>query len=71
MKQQHLFSMPRIETNPGKFVSVGVVEPGKVQLTGSVDEAASKIRAEEIIKNLDGVESVDNQIRILPADRHA
>ena len=22
MKQQHLFSMPRIETNPGKFVSV-------------------------------------------------
>lgn len=52
-------------------VSISVDEPGKVTLTGLVEDERSKIRAEEVIRGVKGVESVDNQIRVRPADRHA
>jgi osmotically-inducible protein OsmY len=36
-----------------------------------VDEAAMKVRAEAVVKRVKGVESVDDQIRVRRADRHA
>jgi len=56
---------------PVTSVSVSVEEPGKVRLSGIVEDQAGKARAEKLAKGLKGVESVDNQIRIIPADRHA
>jgi cytidylate kinase len=55
----------------GAFVSAHVEEPGKVLLTGVVDDKASKTRAEQIIKNVKGVEAVESKVRVAPADRHA
>jgi len=55
----------------GAYVSVIVEEPGRVRLLGVVDDKTSKTRAEKIVKNVKGVESIDNQIRVAPADRHA
>jgi len=55
----------------GAYVSVIVEEPGRVRLLGVVDDKASKTRAEKIVKNVKGVESIENQIHIAPADRHA
>jgi cytidylate kinase len=54
----------------GTYVSVIVEEPGRVRLLGVVDDKASKTRAEKVIKNVKGVESIENQIRVAPADRH-
>lgn len=55
----------------GAYVSVIVDEPGRVRLLGVVDDKASKTRAESLLKTLKGVESIENQIRVTPADRHA
>lgn len=52
-------------------VSVTVPEPGKVRLTGLVEEESAKKRAEGVVKLVKGVEAVDNQIRVTKADRHA
>ena len=52
-------------------VSVSVDEPGKVRLIGMVEDERSKTRAEEVLKTVKGVESIENQIRVRPADRHA
>jgi len=55
----------------GAYVSVIVDEPGKVRLLGVVDDKATKTRAENLLKTLKGVGSIENQIHIAPADRHA
>jgi hypothetical protein len=55
----------------GSYVWAAVEEPGKVRLIGVVDDKPTKARAEKIIKNIKGVESIENQIRVGPADRHA
>ncbi len=55
----------------GAYVSVIVEEPGRVRLVGVVDGKSSKTRAEKIVQNVTGVESIENQIHIAPADRHA
>jgi cytidylate kinase len=55
----------------GAYVWALVEDPGKVRLVGVVDDKATKTRAENIIKNIEGVESIQNQIRVGPADRHA
>jgi cytidylate kinase len=55
---------------PVTSVSVSVEEPGKVRLSGVVGDQAGKASAEKLAKGLKGVASVDNQIRIIPADRH-
>ena len=56
---------------PITTVSVTVSEPGKVRLSGLVGETAAKTMAEKVVKGLKGVESIDNQIQVMPADRHA
>lgn len=54
----------------GAYVSIILEEPGRVRLLGVVDDKANKTRAEKVIKNVKGVESIENQIRVAPADRH-
>jgi len=56
---------------PTTSVSVSVVEPGKIRLSGFVENQATKTRAENLLKALQGVGSIENQIRVTPADRHA
>jgi cytidylate kinase len=46
-------------------VSVSVLEPGKIQLTGTVSEQSKKIRAGEILKEVKGIKSIDNQIKVV------
>jgi len=55
----------------GTYIQVQVEEPGKVLLTGRVDSDVTKKRAQEIVQKVKGVGSVDNQVMIAPADRHA
>jgi hyperosmotically inducible protein len=43
------------------------VEGGKVTLLGQVRNAILKDSAEKVVKGIEGVEQVDNQIEILPA----
>lgn len=54
--------------SPGS-VSVSVLEPGKIQLTGIVSEQSSKTEAEKILEGVKGVRSVDNQIRVVAVNR--
>ena len=56
---------------PITTVSVTVSEPGKIRLSGLVGETAAKTMAEKVVKGLKGVESIDNQIQVMSADRHA
>jgi cytidylate kinase len=56
---------------PTTSVSVSVVEPGKIRLSGLAENQATKTRAESLLKALKGVGSIENQIRVTPADRHA
>jgi hyperosmotically inducible protein len=42
------------------------VDGGKVTLMGQVEEAILKDSAEKVVKKIEGVESVNNQIEILP-----
>jgi cytidylate kinase len=55
----------------GMHVSVDVAEPGKVRLRGTVEEKTSKMRAQEVVNSVEGVESVENQIRVVIPDRHS
>jgi len=55
---------------PTTSISVSVVEPGKIRLSGLAENQASKTRAEEVLKNVKGVRLIENQIRVMPADRH-
>jgi cytidylate kinase len=55
----------------GAYVWPLVEEPGRVRLVGVVDDKATKARAEKIIKDIKGVESIENRIIVGPADRHA
>jgi len=47
--------------------SLFVLEPGRIQLTGFVAEQWTKTRAEEILREVKGVQSIDNQIQVSPA----
>jgi hypothetical protein len=55
---------------PTTYISISVSDPGKIRLSGMVESQAGKKRAEEVLKNVKGVELIDNQIRVAPADRH-
>ena len=44
--------------------SISVLEPGKIQLTGFVAEPLTKTKAEEILKGVKGIKSIDNQIQV-------
>jgi cytidylate kinase len=56
---------------PVTSVSIQVEKPGRIRLLGTVEDPESKVRAEGVLKTVKGVDSIDNQIRIVPADRHA
>ena len=47
-------------------ILVSVEEPGKVQLSGFVYDEGSKVRAEEVVKEVNGIEGIVNQIQVLP-----
>jgi cytidylate kinase len=55
---------------PVTSVSIHVEEPGKIRLSGMVENQESKSRAERVLKTVKGVNLIDNQIRIVPANRH-
>ncbi len=44
--------------------SITVLEPGRIQLTGLVAEPLTKTKAEEILKGVKGIKSIDNQIQV-------
>lgn len=46
-------------------LSVSVLEPGRIRLTGTVGDQSNKTKSEEILKGVKGVESIDNQIRVV------
>lgn len=49
-----------------KRIRVDTDDKGKVQLTGTARSKAEKQKAAEIARNIEGVVSVDNRIRIAP-----
>ncbi len=46
-------------------LSLSVLEPGKIQLTGFVIDPSEKTEAEGVLKRVQGVKSVDNQILVI------
>ncbi len=47
-------------------LSVTVAEPGKVRVSGNVDTQGKKAEAENILRAVKGVESVENAIQVIP-----
>jgi len=47
-------------------LSVAVVEPGKVRVSGNVETEANKAEAENVLRSVKGVESVENAIQVVP-----
>ncbi len=47
------------------FLSLAVAEPGKIRLTGLLTEELNKTRAEQILKGVKGVESIDDQRQVM------
>jgi cytidylate kinase len=47
-------------------LSVSVVEPGKVRVSGNVETATRKVEAENVLRSVKGVEAVDNAIQVVP-----
>jgi cytidylate kinase len=56
-----------IEAGLKRGPSISVLEPGKIQLTGFAAEEMTKTKAEEILRRVKGVKSIDNQIQISQA----
>ena len=50
-------------------LSVAVVEPGRVRVSGDVETADRKLQAEAILRAVKGVEAVENAIRVAPSRR--
>lgn len=55
---------------PTTSISISVTEPGKILISGMVENQASKTRVEEVLKTVKGFKLIENKIRIMPADRH-
>jgi cytidylate kinase len=53
-----------IEAGLRHGLSISVLEPGKIQLTGFLAEEMTKTKAEEILRRVNGVKSIDDQIQI-------
>ena len=47
-------------------LSVSVVGPGKVLVSGNVDSEGRKAEAENVLRSVKGVESVENAIQVVP-----
>ena len=52
-------------------LSVAVVSPGTVRVSGDVERPERKAEAESILSGVKGVESVENAIRVMPRRRTA
>jgi cytidylate kinase len=50
--------------------SISVLEPGRIQLTGFVVDPMTKTKAEEILKGVKGIQSIDNQIQVSETVRY-
>jgi cytidylate kinase len=51
-------------------LSVSVVEPGRVRVSGRVETAAQRAEAEQVLRAVKGVEAVENGIQVLPPLGH-
>jgi len=49
---------------PTASLSVAVVEPGKIRVTGAAEGESTKTKVEEVLKRLKGVDSINNQIKV-------
>jgi len=49
---------------PASCLSVVVVEPGKIRVTGTVEDQSVKTMVEEVLRGLRGVESIENQLGV-------
>jgi cytidylate kinase len=47
-------------------LSVSVVQPGRVRVSGNVDTEGRKLEAERVLRSVKGVEAVENAIRVIP-----
>jgi hypothetical protein len=47
-------------------LSVSVAEPGKIRVSGNVETEANKAEAENVLRSVKGVESVENVIQVVP-----
>jgi osmotically-inducible protein OsmY len=47
-------------------LSVSVVEPGKLRVSGNVETEGRKAEAEKVLRSVKGVESVENAIQVIP-----
>jgi cytidylate kinase len=50
-------------------LSVAVVEPGRVRVSGDVETAERRAQAEAILRKVKGVEAVENAVRVIPSRR--
>jgi cytidylate kinase len=48
-------------------LSVSVPEPGRIELTGAVHDRTMRERAEQVLKGIKGVVSVDNKVKVFTA----
>ncbi len=55
---------------PPTSVSVSVEEPGKVLLSGFVRSQMDRARAEEILKGIKGIQSIENQIEVIDLHKY-
>jgi cytidylate kinase len=51
---------------PSNLLSISVLEPGKIRLIGTLAAESTKTKVEEILKEVKGIESIDNQLRVVP-----
>jgi cytidylate kinase len=51
---------------PSHLLSISVLEPGKIRLTGTVAAESTKTKVEEILEGVKGIESIDNELRVTP-----
>jgi cytidylate kinase len=57
-----------LPAGPLVSILVSVPEPGKVVLTGIVQDQATRAKAEEIVRGIKGVASVEDKTRVIKAD---
>jgi osmotically-inducible protein OsmY len=50
-------------------VSVSVMEPGKVRVSGQVETEGQKANAENVLRTVKGVEAIENVIQVVPPFR--
>ena len=72
MKSLEMMSLARranaalIESGlPSSSLSVSVLEPGKILLTGTVINSSTATKAEETLRKVRGIESVNNEVRVI------